>query len=228
VRKTSAVFPFLTILAVALVAGMTMGAAAPTTSGPPLGQNLLQNPGAEAGAGSKDGSVVPVPSWTTTGHATAVLYGSCVGSGCYPSLTDPGPKNRGLNFFCGGASDTLSTATQDVDLSAYAQLISQNKARFRLSGWLGGFSTQADRADVKATFFNGSTALNSVTIGPVTEAQRAGHTGLLWQSADGYVPVHATMVRVVIAMIRAEGTANDGYADNISFSISTGPPTLVE
>ncbi len=229
-RKTSAFLPFVLVLAATLMASVTVGAAAtaPVASGPPLGQNLIHNPGAEAGAGSKDGSVVPVPSWSTTGHATAVMYGSCTGGGCYPSLTDGGPKNRGLNFFCGGAADALSMATQDVDLSAFAVLIDQNKAHFRLSAWLGGFSTQADHAYVKATFFNGATVLDSVTIGPVTEAQREGKTSLLWRSADGFVPAHATMVRVMIAMIRTEGSANDGYADNLAFSISTGPPTLVE
>jgi hypothetical protein len=61
--------------------------------------------------------------------------------------------------------------------------------------------------------------LGSVTIGPVTEAQRMGMTGMLFRSISGVVPKGATEVVVVLRMVRQDGEYVDGYADNLSLTL---------
>ena len=56
------------------------------------GQNLLLNPGAEAGPGTSSDSVVKVPDWKQTGGFTAAQYSW---SGGDISVTSPGPSARG-------------------------------------------------------------------------------------------------------------------------------------
>ena len=82
--------------------------------------NLIVNGNAEAGAGSSDGSIVPVPGWTTKGNFTVVQYGA---SGGFPDASSAGPGDRGLNFFAGGPGSTSSSATQTIDLSSYETAI---------------------------------------------------------------------------------------------------------
>src|SRR5689334_13012378 len=58
--------------------------------------NLVVNGDAEVGPGSPTGDVVAsIPGWTTSGNFTAVQYGSTD----YLTTTDPGPADRGNNFF---------------------------------------------------------------------------------------------------------------------------------
>jgi hypothetical protein len=191
--------------------------------------NLISNPGAEAGTGSADGDdIEPVPSWTTAAGFTAVQYQTSEGN--FPSTTDPGPPNRGANFFAGGDTSTTSTATQTIDLTNAASAIAAGGVQYNLCGWLGGFSTQDDNAVLTATFENASgTALGTpAQIGPVTEAQRGGATALVQQSTSGAVPTGATQVVLTLTMTRVEGTYNDGYADSLDLSISTSDTAPIE
>jgi hypothetical protein len=191
--------------------------------------NLIANPGAEAGPGSASGDDVEViPSWTTANGFTAVQYQSTEGN--FPSSTDPGPPNRGANFFAGGDTAATATATQTISLANAASAIATGDVEYNLCGWLGGFSTQDDNAVLTATFENaGGTALGTpAQIGPVTEAQRGGQTGLLLQSTSGTVPSGATQVVVTLTMTRLEGTYNDGYADSLDLSISASDSAPIE
>jgi hypothetical protein len=61
--------------------------------------------------------------------------------------------------------------------------------------------------------------LGHTTIGPVTEGQRKGVTGMLQRSATGKVPTQATQALVMLRMVRKDGEYVDGYADNLSLSI---------
>ena len=178
--------------------------------------NLIVNGDAESGTGSTDATPVATPGWTSTGEATALQYGS----GAYPALTDPGPTDRGVNLFIGGQNDATSSLTQTVDLSSDAASIDAEAVTYALSGWLGGYSTQEDYATLTVTFRDGTgTAIGAGTIGPVTAEDRAGVTGLLERSTTGAVPSGTRSVLVELDMVREEGTANDGYADNLSLTL---------
>jgi hypothetical protein len=176
--------------------------------------NLIVNGDAEAAGGSMDGSPVKVPSWTSAGEATATKWGASEG---FPSATDPGPADRGKNFFCGGYQDPVSTLTQKVGLEKYAPSIDGGAVMFTLDGYLGGNADQDDNA-VLAVSFRDSTdvELGKSSIGPVSASDRTSVTGLLHRSATGSVPVGARSAVVTLSMTRAAGTANDGYADNLS------------
>ena len=175
--------------------------------------NLIVNGNAEAAIGSADGTAVPTPGWTSVGGATGAQYGVYG----WPALTDPGSPTRGLNLFSGGASDATSSLTQTVNVSQFASAIDASRVSYGLSGWLGGWQSQDDNATLTVTFQNAlGTALGTGSIGPVLAADRASATGFVQRSSSGAVPSGTRTVLVVLSMVRTAGTANDGYADDLS------------
>jgi hypothetical protein len=181
--------------------------------------NLIGDPGAEQAAPDSSGCTVPVPGWKTQQGSmfTAVAYGT---SGGFPSDQSPGPANRGKNFFAGGCSGSTASASQIDSLGPYARLISSGKATFRLSAWLGGYSSQGDHASLTVTWLSaGGAILGHTTIGPVSPAERADITGMLSRSATGRVPAAARKADLTLLMVREDGEYNDGYADNLSLTI---------
>jgi hypothetical protein len=150
---------------------------------------------------------------------TLLRYGAPEG---YPTKQDPGPEDRGENFFVGGSHGTLSVMTQRRDLSALAEAIDAGNVRCKLSGWLGGFSNQNDGMELTATFQDpDEKELQSVKLPAVTAADRGNKTGLLFREQAGVVP---TGTRSVLIELRAIGSTglNDGYADNLSLVLD--PP----
>ncbi len=120
----TSVTPRSPLLALALLAG-SLGATGALASG-----NLLVNGNAEAGVGSDTGDVVTVPGWTTTaGNFTVNTYNPSFGG---PDVDAPGPLDRGLNYFAGGPSVDVSSATQTVDLTPYQAYFSSNPFSFTL------------------------------------------------------------------------------------------------
>lgn len=203
-----------------------------------FGQNLIVNGNAEAGQGGSTASdVVPVPGWTKSGVSstfTAAKYGTLDQSGApdLPSATDPGPADRGQNFFFGGvntAATTTSSASQVIDVSQIGSAI-DNGASFDLSGYLGGWQTQNDNAVLKVNFKSATDAvLRTDQIGPVSAADRTNHTGLLFRSVQGTVPAETRRIEVVLQMTRTDTSDSyiDGYADNLSLVLSdTGAPQV--
>jgi hypothetical protein len=186
-------------------------------TGGSTGCNLIVNGNAEAAIGSADGTPVSTPGWTSVGEATAIQYGV---SG-WPAPTDPGPADRGLNFFSGGQADATSSLTQTIDVSQYASSIDASHVTYVVSGWLGGWSSQDDNATLTVTFQNASgAALGTGSIGPVMSSDRSGVTGFVQQSSSGAVPSGTRTVLVALSMARTEGVANDGYADDLSLVFS--------
>lgn len=180
-----------------------------------FGTNLIVNGNAEGGSASPDGNtVVSIPGWTVTGNLTVVPYGI---SGGFPATSDPGPANRGNNFFAGGPNNAASSATQTINLSGGATQIDAGGVTFTLSGYLGGFQTQNDNAVLTVTFLDGGgNTLGTATLGPVLSADRGGATGLLSVLTSGLVPVGTRSAVVVLRATRTNGSYNDGYADNLS------------
>jgi hypothetical protein len=193
-------------------------AQAQTSPQTPFDRNLILNGDAEGGPGApNDGTIQKPPNWTVTGNFTAVQYGA---SGGFPAPTDPGPANRGRNFFAGGPSNERSEAAQTIALAPTTDIDAGNVG-YRVSGYLGGFEGQEDNAVVRVAFMSeGSERLAEATLGPVTSALRQGKTGLLQRTTTGTVPKGARRAVVTVTMSRDSGSYNDGYADNLELVLT--------
>jgi uncharacterized protein (TIGR03437 family) len=186
------------------------------------GTNLLRNPGAEEGPATNDYyEQLNIPGWTVDGRATVYPY--AMGDTLTP--TSPGPADRGANLFGGGFTATAAIS-QVVNIAGSAAAIDAGTQKYTLSAWLGGWSTQNDNALLRATFRNASGAsVGTAQVGPVLAADRGGITQLLLRSTTGTVPAGTRTVEVVLAFERREGNADDGYADNLSFSLESSGGT---
>ena len=185
-----------------------------------LATNLIVNGGAEAGAASASSyGVVPIPGWTVTNKLTVLRYGM---PGGFPSTSDPGPSERGRNFFVGGPDSALSIGTQVVDVAALSAAIDDSGIAFKLSGYLGGTSAQHDHAKVQLFFktADGET-LAQASIGPVTPSDRNFRTKLVSRSAAGDVPPKTRTIEIRLQMVRFEGTYNDAFADELSLVLQS-------
>ena len=188
---------------------------------------ILGTENGDLDAGSPSGAHVNVTKWTTSGAFTVIPYSA--GNG-YPGPGDPGPSDRGNNFFAGGNGAAVSTATQEIDLSANAADINAGKVIFELSGYFGGFSSDNDNARLSATFYHNATSLGIVTVGHATAKDRSNTTGLLLRRGSGIVPANANRVVITQTMTRVNGDSNDGYADSLQFicNLKAGSVTTTE
>src|SRR5262245_7249806 len=181
------------LAAAALLAPASAGAVVPAG-------NLVVNGGAEAAPGSPDASQVAAPpGWVVTGPFTAVQYGAPD----FLTAADGARLGGGVNFFAGGPSNAASAAAQTIDVSEAAAEIDAGKVTATLSALLGGFASQTDRATVTATFISATTAaLGTVSLQPVTAAERGSITTLIARSASGAVPAGTRDIAVRIDAIR--------------------------
>lgn len=188
---------------------------------PIFGFNLINNGDAEAGPGSSNGSSVPsIPNWTTFGNFTVVQYGVPD----FPNIASPGPLDRGNNFFAGGPSNGSSSATQHIDVSSAASSIDTGKVTFDLSGFFGGFSSQQDNAVLTAAFLDSSDlTISTASIGAVSNVDRSNITGLLFEHLSNFLPTGTRSIDLSLQMTRLQGSYNDGYADNLSLTLSPVP-----
>ena len=202
-----------------LVAGQLIATAA--MAGVQLGSNLLTNGGAEAGEGSADGyTVLPVPKWTSNGNFTVVLYGAPN----FPNQDSPGPAKRGLKFFAGGPDNAESSISRTLNLKSLSADIDTGTVQGTLTGYLGGFSSQEDHADLAVTYLDATGAeLATTSLQTVTATDRANVTGMLKRKAVAHVPVGTRSARVVLTMTRLAGSYNDGYADALSLVLIKKP-----
>lgn len=213
-------------LPIMLLAGALSGLSPVLAATISFNQNLIINGDAESDVGSSTGdNIGPVSGFQTNStNFTVTKYGSVISSGSFPSLTDPGPVNRGVNFFSGGPNNAASSAHQLIDVSSIASSIDLGSTGYALSGFLGGFSSQGDNAVLTATFFNDQNApLGFGTIGPVTNLDRNNATGLLERSTDGIIPVGTRSIEIALALHRQACCYNDGYADNLSLTLNPVP-----
>ncbi len=189
-----------------------------------LTQNLIVNGNAEAGPGTTDENTIePIPGWTRHGSIDVIQYASSSG-GSYIGLTDPGPSDRGKNYFYGGVDDvanygdnTTTSITQTINVSLASVLISQGHIQFTLSGWLGGYGGQDDHAQLTVLFVSSSgQKLSTASIGPVLDADRNQQSGLVARSTTGQVPAATTAIQVTLTMTKVSGSDNDGSADDLS------------
>jgi hypothetical protein len=210
-------------VAIALVA-VSLAAAGPARAAIPAGNLLGADAGAEQGAAASNDVEVrpPAAPWVASSGFTQIAYGA----GTFPSLVVSQAIGGGNALFAGGPNVATSTADQDVNVSGAAADIDAGGLTAYLTGQLGGFGSQHDDAKVSATFLAANqSVLGSLTIGPVSEVERDGQTTLLPRSASASVPPGTRTIFVRITATRVEGTYNDGYADNLSLTLSgsSGP-----
>jgi hypothetical protein len=184
---------------------------------------LVQNGGAENGPASPDGiePVPNIPGWSFFVGMNVVRYGQ---GPEFPTSVSPGPPSRGQQFFAGGNNSGISTASQNIDVSAGAARIDSGLATFRLRAWLGGSGTQDDSALLTAIFNDAfGNSLATATLSGPFAVERGFTTGLMLREHTGSVPVGTRSVQVVITMLRVSGTYNNGYADEVSLRLSAPP-----
>nr|WP_250566239.1 choice-of-anchor C family protein [Adonisia turfae] len=187
-----------------------------------LGINLLVNPDAESSSGSGNFNQVLTPfGWETSGSAfTAVQYSAAV-PGQDLDTADGTVVNGDTNYFAGGPSNPLSTATQVIEFDGIEEQIDDGLLTANLSGFFGGWVRQEDNMVVEATFYDeNQTILESFEIGSISAADRGGESKLLFQEDSLLVPVGARSAEVEMVATRQQGSYNDGYADNLSFVLS--------
>jgi hypothetical protein len=185
--------------------------------------NLIVDGDAEAGDCSQSGyEETTNPGWTiTSGGPNETCFNN---TGGFPTASTPGAQ-PGNAFFTGGTRGN-SSLSQTADVSQAATAIDAGTATYNLSGWLGGWQSQNDRVDLQATFLSASGAtLGSAIIGPVTNTDRGNTTEFLQRTATGTIPAGTRSVRFDLQFTWTAGGTTDGYADNLSFTISPGVPT---
>jgi hypothetical protein len=190
-----------------------------------LDTNLIVNPGAEADTGATGvdahTSNVGITGWTKSGRATVIEYDAEDWGG--PTSSDPGPADRGLNFFAGG-DEALSSISQTFDVRDLDIQIDGGQVDFDLEGWFGGWEFHEDNATLTAYFLDaGGFEIDSVAIGPATLADRGSDTKLLFYETGGSIPALTRDIDLTLEMVRLEGDSNDGYADNLSFVLTVIP-----
>jgi hypothetical protein len=186
--------------------------AAPTA----LGVNLIVNGGAEAGPGAPSDALplMDIPGWQRTGNFEVTQYGA---SGGFTDKTDPGPDDRGKNFFNGGPNNPKSSATQTDKITGLDALIDKHQLAYAFSAFIGGYSNQNDHATVTVEFRSVTGhPLGTAQLGPLMAADRNDKTGLFPRSTSGSVPAGTREVTVTIVIVRTDGSYNDGCADNLS------------
>lgn len=175
--------------------------------------NLLLNPGAEDGVGGG------LPSWDTTPGFVGELYGSEFRPGLQVSEAIDG----GAGLFAGGSEADTSSASQVVDVSSAAREIDAGAVSAHLRAYLGGIDDEGDYAQVSLAFLpaDGDQPVTPpVYLGPVTAADRGFVTSLLPRSAERVVPATTRRILVTITATRFVGIYTDGYADNLSLTLS--------
>lgn len=175
--------------------------------------NLIVNGDAEAGSAA---------GWTAyDGYA---LFSSVEYGPNWVQPTHPGPQDRGARLFVGGSGVAYAAGHQQVDLQSFASAIAAGGVRFDLRGWLGGWSDQGDNTQLWVQFLDGSGRMvGDVSLGPLTPGQRNNVTGLFLQQASGLLPAATRSLDIALTMQRLGGGDNDGYADNLSLTLSPIP-----
>lgn len=123
---------------------------APPANAATSGNLIVDGDGSAALCSSSGYEDTSIPGWTiTSGAPNVTCYNN---TGGFPTASTTGAQ-PGPGLFTGGTHGNASM-TQTVDVSAAASAIDTGTATYDLSGWLGGFGGQNDRADVVATFLD--------------------------------------------------------------------------
>jgi hypothetical protein len=212
IRKAAAIAAVGAVAAVALVGTGSASAAAC----PFCGRNLIANPGAEAGRGvTAFNTSGAVPHWVSTQGQFGAASWASFPAGWF-SERSTGPKDRGKNYFFGGATATsagvkATIGTQEIKLPAASV---HHKAT--LSGWLGNYGS--NMAQVRAQFTDASgKTLAALRIGPDTTIASGN---MAPRSRSGTVPAGTATVVVVVTFTNPNSNYNLAGADDLSLVLA--------
>lgn len=164
-----------------------------TTAASALGDNLLVNGDAEDG----------LTGWT--GDIESVASKDCGGA----------PSYAGERLFVVGGlcknEMPEGTATQDVDLTAFATEIDAGGMNFSLEGFLRDWNG-ADIASMSYTFLDSGGSV-------LAESTRVSSTDAAWTryAVTAEAPQGTRAARILLEGTRNAGTDNDSYFDNLHF-----------
>lgn len=184
--------------------------------------NLVVNGDCETGSLAPDFNTWVAPSGWTLGDGQLDAQAYSAGGGGDLNTAYANANGDGLGYFSGGNAG-FSSAYQIVDLSSFAAKIDSGSATFNFGGDFGGYAGQDDSFSATITFYgaDGTTVLGSDTIGGFKAADRGSISELIHDADSAAVPAGARFVRVELDATRISGTYNDGYADNISLTLTT-------
>jgi hypothetical protein len=112
--------------------------------------------------------------------------------------------------------------TQTVDVSSQAAQIATGTLPYNLSGWIGGYSTQGDKAGVVATFLDASGAtLGTATLAPVTAARATTRRSCCRSRPPAPSRRAPCRSGFAVSFTRAAGTDDDGYVDDLGMTFGS-------
>ena len=183
------------------------------------------NGDAESGPGATNStdSTEP-PGWQRIPSFTAVVYGTPE----FPSTSVSAANGGGNNFFAGGPDNGFgdsAAGSQIIDVSGAAPEIDQGNVQATLSADLGGFANQEDSTSLTAVFTDAETGSvnGALALEAVTPQDRGGETTLIRRTSCTTLTPGARQAYVQLFMQRSTGPYNDGYADNVSVTLSRDP-----
>jgi len=133
-------------------------------------------------------------------------------------------------FFAGSNASNQITQSYDLTAAEVNELTSSGLG-YEMSADLFGFWTQSDWATFSVEFFDGvgasGTSLGLVSLAGVNpgtwgDSLTAG-TGDNYFSTFGNVDPLTQSLLISVSSTRVNGANNDGYADNVSFSLTSVP-----
>ncbi|MCA1800980.1 MAG: T9SS type A sorting domain-containing protein [Rhodothermaceae bacterium] len=188
---------------------------------PAFGINLIVNGDAESNTAGNTASNIVIAGWSDSGPLSVLPYDLQGTTDAYPASADPGPADRGQNYFYGGANAFSSTITQTINVAPIRTLIDLETVNYDMSGYLGGLGSQGDNMKLTARFLNAESAeLGTAEIGPVSNTDRENQTGLFFRETGGLLPSGTRSIELTLASSRVSGTEINGFADNLSLVLS--------
>lgn len=207
----------------ALVGPGTASAAIPT-------HNLLTNPGAEEGSASPDGNgAYSPPHWIHEFGSDPVQVS--YGAPGFPSTAEAARIGGGRSFFAGGQTagpqDQYASIKQTAIFpydNALKASVDSGAVQATVSGCLGGSANQTDYVELFAIPFdqNGHAISSGFFVLGPGPADRGNQTELLPETKTTVVPAgtRSILIRMFFNRSSAQGTYNDGYADNVALRLS--------
>lgn len=182
-----------------------------------FGTNLIFNGDAESNSGTNN--LTPnrgIAWWWDVAGLTLGRYGANTN---FPSSVNPGPTNRGGNYFLGGAG-LSNSISQTLDAAGFTSSIDGRGVRYQLSGFFGGSTNQNEHMTLTARFLseNGQ-MLDTNSVGGIITDGATNGISLLEQTTTGQLP---TGTRRIELLLDASSTSTNNYncADNLSLVLT--------
>jgi len=175
----------------------------------PFDKNLVQNPGAEAGAGTAGYAKVAIPHWDVAGSPfTVVRYGSAA----FPTKAESQRISGGNKFFACGPDTESATARQRIPLHGRQTITNNHHLRVRFSALIASYGSQGDYGIAYVLFYAADgTELDNLRAGPV----EASDNLFIRKQASMLVPAETSYMAVELVGVRVNGSYCDAFFDSV-------------